>query len=150
MHINDEHLYHGAALTQIAEHPNFTAINASVNGAGVKYASEPNKSYGEYVFTFRTDHLADLDELETRCPNVLAIFVCVQDRVICALSLHDLRQHISRRRTARGAPEPHYQLLVTAPAGQQLRGYMNQPGKRKVALPEQLVARNGFPDIIFQ
>jgi hypothetical protein len=28
MKINDDHMYRGAALTQIAEHPRFTAINA--------------------------------------------------------------------------------------------------------------------------
>jgi len=27
MRISDEHFYHGAALTQIAEHPKFTVIN---------------------------------------------------------------------------------------------------------------------------
>ena len=28
MKINDDHMYHGAALIQIAEHPQFTAINS--------------------------------------------------------------------------------------------------------------------------
>lgn len=28
MKINDDHLYHGAALTQIVEHSQFAAINA--------------------------------------------------------------------------------------------------------------------------
>jgi len=28
MNIDDNHMYHGAALIQIAEHPQFTAINS--------------------------------------------------------------------------------------------------------------------------
>jgi hypothetical protein len=28
MKIDDDHMYHGAALIQIAEHPQFTAINS--------------------------------------------------------------------------------------------------------------------------
>jgi len=28
VHIDDDHMFHGAALTQIAEHPAFTAINS--------------------------------------------------------------------------------------------------------------------------
>ena len=38
MKINDDHMYHGAALTQIAEHPQFTAINA------FKHANRPSRS----------------------------------------------------------------------------------------------------------
>lgn len=63
MRIQDEHLYHGAALNQIAEHKEFTAINAfklkgktsgsafRINDSAVvylKYAKAPNKSYSEY------------------------------------------------------------------------------------------------------
>ncbi len=33
MKINDDHMFHGAALTQIAEHELFTSINA-VRGSG--------------------------------------------------------------------------------------------------------------------
>ena len=64
----------GAALMQIAEHPQFTAINAlKINGEVVnngflvnnniavfcKYASEPNDT-GEYVFTFTQEHISNI------------------------------------------------------------------------------------------
>ena len=67
MKINDDHMYHGAALTQIAEHEQFTAINAFEHGGktsrsafivnhdiGVylKYAGKPVGRYKEYQFTF--------------------------------------------------------------------------------------------------
>ena len=32
MKIRDDHMFHGAALIQIAEHPRFTAINSLVVG----------------------------------------------------------------------------------------------------------------------
>jgi len=36
MRINDDHMYHGAALTQIVEHPTFKAVNAFwLNGGRV-------------------------------------------------------------------------------------------------------------------
>ena len=61
MKIRLEHQYHGAALNQIAENENFTAINSlETNGENdrsafiinndkvvyLKYATKPNKSYG--------------------------------------------------------------------------------------------------------
>ena len=62
MKIADDHMYHGAALLQIAEHPRFTAINSievsdqksrsayRINdniGIFLKYASKPS-GIGEY------------------------------------------------------------------------------------------------------
>ena len=59
MKIDDDHMYHGAVLLQIAEHPRFTAINTielsgqksrsayRINdriGIFLKYASKPSKT----------------------------------------------------------------------------------------------------------
>ena len=67
MKIRLEHQNIGAAVMQIAEHPNFTAINSlKVEGNPInngflingdiavlcKYASEPN-GLGEYTFSFK-------------------------------------------------------------------------------------------------
>lgn len=84
MHINDDHLYHGAALTQIAEYPTFKAINSfSMNGGEIavglhgqsrhtgvylKYASATN-GVGEYVFTFNLSNLAELEALQEQIPQ---------------------------------------------------------------------------------
>ena len=77
MHINEDHLYHGPALTQIAEWPTFKAINAfepkkgeksrsafTVNhdtGIYLKYASKPVGPFkGIHVFTFTEANLAEV------------------------------------------------------------------------------------------
>jgi hypothetical protein len=162
-HINDDHLFQGAALTQIAEHPAFTAINAfgsgfrsrsafRINddiGVFIKYASAPNQSHDEYIFTFSRMHLNELDEIARRCSKVVLALVCVKDKEICALSLDDFRVHIARRREAAEVEEDQYTLLVVAPKGQRLRVYMNHPGRRKVSMEQQVVARSDFPDVLF-
>jgi hypothetical protein len=76
--VNDDHLYHGAALTQIAEDPQFTAINAFKAASGIsrsafrvnndigvflKYATKAKPPFSEYVFTFHKDHIAELQKI---------------------------------------------------------------------------------------
>src|SRR6266446_1345266 len=73
MTIDDDHMYHGAGLIQIAEHPQFTAINSLKHDGAVvanafkvndeiaiylKYATKPTKAFKEYQFTFTNNHLA--------------------------------------------------------------------------------------------
>jgi hypothetical protein len=70
MKIRDDHMYHGAALIQIAEHPQFTAINSmkvkavkyenayKINddiSVYLKYSTKPNKAFREYVFNFHKE-----------------------------------------------------------------------------------------------
>src|SRR5450432_1306306 len=101
MHINDDHMYHGAALTQIAEHPAFTAISAFKNngeksrcafrindniGTYLKYASTPKGKYGEYLFTFQKTHLDELALLRAKSGKTFAVLVCIKDKEICILS----------------------------------------------------------------
>ena len=76
MRIDDDHLYHGAALIQIAEDKHFTAINAlDKDGTGLsnafrvnadigvllKYSSKPKGPVKEYQFTFTREHIAQLE-----------------------------------------------------------------------------------------
>ena len=50
MRIHDDHMYHGAALTQIAEHPAFTAINAFEDkGTKSRCAFRINTAIGAYI-----------------------------------------------------------------------------------------------------
>ena len=50
MKIQDEHFYHGAVLNQIAEHEQFTAINAlTVYGKKVKGAYKVNNDIAVYL-----------------------------------------------------------------------------------------------------
>lgn len=165
MKIHDDHLYHGSALIQIAEHPNFTAINSLKLGAKVvrvayrinddisvyfKYASKPTGTYKEYVFTFTKNHLAELAQIAASTPKTFIAFVCVKDREVCSLPYADLKALLAKREKDHGGPEESLTVLVTVPAGKNLRVYVNASGKKKTILgKELLVSRNAFPGAVF-
>lgn len=165
MRINEDHLYHGAALTQIAEYPTFKAINAfSANGeksrsaftvnhdTGVylKYASKPNSS-GEYVFTFSADNLGELAALKEQYhKRVFVVFICRKAREICVMTVDQFEAKIKQREGAKGESESNYQLLVTLPQGKSFRAYVNYPGKKRTFIkPHTIISRNEFPKAIF-
>lgn len=166
MKVHDDHLYHGAALIQIAEHPQFTAINSFKTGDGVsrsafrinddigvylKYASKPKKPFYEYQFTFQDSHLEELKEIANSTNRLYLALVCVEARHICALSFKKLLGLIDRRVERMGSSENQYALLVTMPANKAFRVYLNLPGKRKKMLGKPLlVPRNEFPGVLFQ
>jgi hypothetical protein len=165
MKIDDDHMYHGSALTQIAEHPDFKAINAFDDGdldargaflinanisVYIKHATKPNAPHGEYVFTFNKKNLEELEILKEKGLKVFVLFVCIKAREICGLTLEELEQHINRRKTAKnGQNEPQYTLLVTAQTNKAFRVYVNAPGQRNKSMKQQIVRRNAFPSMIF-
>ena len=165
MKINNDHMYHGAALTQIAEHPAFTAINVfrtrqgasrsgfvinSNIGVYLKYASEPKLPFNEYVFQFHTEHLFELRKIAKNHRYVYLGLICVQGRQICCLPLEMLEKLIDRRRKKKGSEEDQYTILVTMPKGGYFRVYISDPGKKKTFLGEQYkIARSDFPDKLF-
>jgi hypothetical protein len=165
MKIDDDHQYLGAALAQIAEDPQFTAINSlTVNGTAVrgaykinheiatymKYASKPTPSHGEYQFTFNARHIADLKKIAAANEKTYIILVCVKVREICCITYEEFNRLISRRIVANGANEPQYTVLVTAKDGAKMRAYVNVPGKRNKILGDALkVTRSAFPSAIF-
>lgn len=164
MKINDDHLYHGAALTQIAEHPQFTAINAFRNGKRnsrssflinqnivvfLKYAKNRTPRFKEYVFTFNKQQLKEINEINNRSKNAFIALVCVKDREICVISRAELLELIEERGKEKGSPEDTYTVLVVVPSGKSLRIYMNAPGERKKKLTEKIISRKSFPDRIF-
>lgn len=163
MKIDDDHMYHGAALIQIAEHPEFTAINsAKLKGAvqentfqvnqsmiiHLKYASKPNKSHSEYVFTFHKHHIDMLRGLAQHSTVFIGL-VCVKARQICCISYDKLKELIEIRESEKGSSEDQHTLLVTVPTGKQFRVYMNAPGQKKTTLGQFTVPRNTFPGCIF-
>ncbi|MBZ5668811.1 MAG: hypothetical protein LAO04_03670 [Acidobacteriia bacterium] len=167
MRINDDHMYHGAALTQIAEYPGFKAINTfelkeseksssafTINqntGVYLKYSSKPTKGFKEYVFTFTQAHFDELKSLRDHyAVRVFIVLVCIKAKEICVLTLDELEAHRQGREDAFGGPEPQYQLLVTVPPNKSFRVYMNTPGKKGRSLKQQIVSRNSFPRAIFQ
>jgi hypothetical protein len=167
MKINQDHMYHGAALTQIAEHPRFTAINAfkwqgslsrssfKVNdeiGVYIKYATRPTDTkWAEYVFTFRDENLSELKGLAKNAARVYLALVCVKDKEICSLPYTSLMELIRLRREAKGVDESQYSVLLTLPKRSRFRVYVNDPGTRGARLgKEQRIPRNDFPGAIFQ
>ena len=166
MKITDEHLYHGAVLNQIAEHPQFTAINAlKVKGkisrsafkvnddiaVYLKIASKPKGKYREYLFTFNNRHIKELRDINSAGNDLHLALVCVKDREICCLPYDDLSRMIDKRETSRGVAEPQYQLLVTLAPREAFRVYMNAPGTKGQLLGVELkIARNRCPDALFR
>lgn len=165
MKIHDDHMYHGAALIQIAEHPEFTAINSlkikgnvlrnsyKINdgiGIHLKYASKPKKAFREYPFTFHQDEIEELAAINGAVEKLFVALVCVKDREICCLSYEELIAFIEARAKEKGAPEPQYVVLVTAPKNKSLRAYVSAPGVKKTILGKALVvSRKAFPDVLF-
>ncbi len=164
MKINDEHMYHGAALNQIAEDPHFTAINAFrtngelsrasfiINddiGIYLKYAGKPLGPFDEYKFTFHADHLAELDRLAGRCARVFLGLVCVQGDHICCLPYADLQHMVDLRRKNAGVDEEQYQILVVLPTRKSFRVYINPRGAKGRKMGERVVNRNEFPSCLF-
>jgi hypothetical protein len=165
MHIHDDHMYHGAALIQVAEHPQFTAINSLKNKGKVvpvgykvndeialylKYASKPTPSFKEYAFTFHEDHLRELSQINASNSKTFIALVCVKEREICCISYDQFKSLVDRRKKDKGGDEEQYVVLVTVPKGKGLRVYVNAAGRRKTILgKEVIIARNAFPGNLF-
>ena len=166
MRIKKDHYYHGAVLNQIAEHEQFTAINAlkvqgntsrsafKVNNdiaVYLKYASVPSAPYDEYVFTFNKAQLSELAAIDSAGDALYLALICVQDNEVCCLPYSDFSQLISRRKQASSRQKTQYSLLVTLKKNEAFRVYMNAPGMKKPFLCEPLkVKRNACPNSLFR
>ncbi|MCE9673022.1 hypothetical protein LY474_34970 [Myxococcus stipitatus] len=165
MKIDDDHIYHGAALTQIAEHPQFTAINVfkgpkgnsrsafKINddiGVYLKYATAPKKSHSEYQFSFRQEHLDELRAISARVSRVFVALVCVEGKEICCLNLDELMALIDCRRQAKGTSEEQYTILLQLPHRGRFRAYVNAPGRKNLKQGKNLIIpRSDFPAKLF-
>ena len=165
MTIDQDQMIHGGALIQIAEHPQFTAINSLTIGnkkfAHVykindhisiyfKYSRKPKSIFKEYLFTFKNEHLRDLAEIAKVNQSNFIGLVCVDDREVCVLSYEALRTMVEQRRLAAGRKEDQYVVAVTAQPRKRLRAYVNAPGKKKTILGKAIVvSRKAFPDVLF-
>lgn len=154
----------GAAVMQIAEHDQFTAINSlKVSGKAVsnsflinshiailcKYASEPNAS-GEYAFTFTEDQMKTLSSLLAKHEQLFFGLVCVEVGEICCLPKAQFQELIGYRKVSAGKEELQYTILVTLKAGSSFRVYVNAAGtKGKFAGERLTIPRKDFPDSIF-
>jgi hypothetical protein len=167
--IEDQHIYHGAALTQIAEADQFTAINPldlmqkrlssafRINdniGVYLKYNSVKARPNGEFPFVFSQDNLKELagmaDHLKLK--KVFVVLVCYKARQVCVITLQRLKEMIAIREKVANKTEDQHVVLVTAPKNSYLRVYMNVPGKKGQLLKhtETKVPRSSFPAVLFQ
>ena len=166
MKINKEHLYHGAVLNQIAEHKQFTAINALKIGGKtsrsafkvnddiavyLKYASEPSGSFREYAFTFNKLNLSELRKINNSENHLHLALVCVHDNEVCCFPYSELLQFIKKRNEKLGETEDQYVLLVTLNKNESFRVNMNEPGKKKIYLGDPLIVRRkACPESLFR
>lgn len=166
MKIDDDHLYHGAALIQIAEHPQFTAINSfkgkladyenayrinSDIAVYLKYAGKPNKARREYVFNFSKANLAELDAIAKVNGKTFLAMICVDAREVCCLPYDQLLTLIARRQRSAGKAENQYTLLVTAQKNAGLHVYVNAPHKKNTKLGKDIIVnRSAFPGDLFK
>lgn len=166
MKIDLDHMYHGAALIQVAEDERFTSINAFhrrgalVNGAYkinedtilvLKYASEPNGSFEEYQFGFSKKNVTDLFHIRKDNEKIFFGLVCVKDREICCLPYELFRNLIKLRREAVGSREDNYTIKVVLAAQKRMRVYINFPRSPGNAIGDPIILpRSAFPSTIFE
>jgi len=165
MKIHVDHFYHGAALTQIVEHPQFTAINAFRDGRKIsrssfiinqdiyvylKYGINPVGPFKEYQFAFLKKHLREIEEIEKRAKKTFIVLICVKDREICVIAHEELFNLINKRKNAKGSEEETYRLLVVVSKGKSLQVYIDSPGVRGIRLNEIIIPRKSFPGAIFE
>jgi hypothetical protein len=165
MKIRTEHQNLGAALMQIAEDDNFTAINPlrlkgeKINNAFLinadtclflKYGQEPKGAAEEYKFTFSPEVL-DSIELSTEFYKKIFIgLVCVEGQEICCIDMEQMTEMLKARIKSAGQEEETYQVLVTVPEGKSLRAYTNASGRKGViAGKEKVISRSRFPSCLF-
>ena len=160
MQIQQKHLYHGAVLYQIADHPQFTAINAlsDTNNAFQinqdiavypKYASKPVG--GEYRFNFKADQMDEIESIVAKDIELHFALVCVQHRAICSLAYDELRRLIDSRRKSTGRNESQYVVLVRYKQGSSFRVNMDARGKKGYYVGDPvLVPQNACPNNLFR
>lgn len=113
MTIDKEDKYYGAALIQIAEYEQFTAINSFrplgkpsrcsfvINadiGIYLRYRSEVNPTrHSEFSFHFNGSNLEDLEELDRRSGRVFIGLICDEAREVCCIPYAKLLDLITER-----------------------------------------------------
>jgi hypothetical protein len=143
--IRDLDFYHGAALTKIAEHPSFKALNKGSQRYGhylinadchlfIKYAKNAK---GPWQFTFREEHLDGFRNASAANADVYVALVCGTE-TICLLREDDVRQLVD-------VDSSHDQWVkVDAPPNKGCR--VSGPG----ATLKRKISRNAFPTELFE
>ena len=167
--IRDREMYHGAALTQIADHDMFTSINRlplevqfrsayRVNsdiGVFLKYSASPDN--GEYMFTFSQENLDDIDTLNIECNKTFIVLVCYDEErrehsQICSITHFQLSwlkgQRDTKNRELRRNQEGQIALYVRVRPNGVLRAFVKNPEQRGRSWYYD-VKRDEFPGMLF-
>lgn len=173
--IQCEDLLHGAGLTQIAEHPTFTAINPFETGGrrlrksflvnnniGVylKYRCEPSQA-GTYYFPFDGVELANIGLLADHREQTFIVLICAtlpegqsitnNNGDICALPYQDFTDLIERLRQARPGHTGNFQICVSCGTRTRFHVSVNTPGRRQTPIGNEIIVpRNAFPAMLFE
>jgi hypothetical protein len=160
MKILEKHLYHGAALMQIMEFPNFNSISSlNIQNAYLlndkvalftKYAKVKNQSHREHIFNFNKTNLKDLKLINKKNDELFIILVCIPDREICCLSYEEFKNLVKSRKKAKGEKEENYTVICKISKNEKIRVYVNQPNEKNTLIGEKLIARNEFPSKLFR
>jgi hypothetical protein len=144
MKIQQQDLFHGAALMQVVEDPQFKALNKAGDGKYghyvlnndtrlfVKYTTGAGP---EFVFNLSDSDVAAIREDEAAGHNVFLVLVC-SDVTICAVVSDDLWV------VADEAPNANQQVWVQAEPGKSMRF-----GKGQHQL-ERTIPHNSFPTVV--
>ena len=144
MKIQEKDIYHGAALTQIVEHPSFKALNRATQKYGhylintdhhvlVKYRKSPRSPY---IFQLQPEELSHLASVITSNSKVFFCFVCGKETV-CALDKNELLTVLDLASLTRQS------VRVEIPRGGSCH-VSGTAGKLSRAVPH-----NSFPDKVF-
>lgn len=164
MKINDDHMFHGAALVQIAEFGQATSIKPFIykrkvsrsafviNGKTadyLKFRREASGS-GEYSFQFTMHNRGELRQLAVKYKRRLFIgLICVDAREICCIAYDDFQRMVNARRIAVGRDEKEITMGASLRPGGRFEVGVNEPGRRGRYEDGQNVPRSDFPRSLF-
>jgi hypothetical protein len=138
MKIQEQDIYHGAALMQIVEHDSFKALNKADARYGhylvnkdirlwIKYASSEN---GPWQFTLNNTDLEAIDGDRTMDRTVYLVLICGKHSICCldASELANLVDFSAKQQWIKVDSPPKKQLHVTG--SEFRRSQINVPHKR--------------------
>jgi hypothetical protein len=144
MLVDKQDLYHGAVLTQITEHPSFTALNKPDTLYGHYVVNHETRLFVKYLtkessawhFRFSVDEMQSIQSDMEVTGRVFLCLVCGQ-KTICALNIQEFSNVIDL------TSSEIQTITVEVPPG----GSMHVKGTAGEL--EKTVKHNSFPDKLF-
>lgn len=146
MKVQEKDLYHGAALTQIVEHPSFKALNKADDKYGHYLVNHDRRILAKYTkkvdspwqFTFSEDDMRIVgDNLRTKGDTRAFICLVCGDKTVCLLDEKEIWEVLDLSRVA------WQWIKVDAPKGCS----MHVAGSKGVC--KRTVSHSCFPDKLF-